>query len=346
MTTAAAEFAIETEQLRKQFGSIVAVNNLDLHVANGSVIGLLGPNGCGKTTVIRMLATLLRPTAGWARVAGHDTRRDPHLIRRSIGLTGQYAAVDDFLTGRENLRLIGRLLGLSAPSARARAVQLLTEFDLLDAADRQLRTYSGGMRRRLDLAVSLVGRPVVVFLDEPTTGLDPRSRQSLWQVIESLRTGGTTVLLSSQYLEEVDRLADRVVILDVGSIVAEGTPDELRSRVGGACINVTLSDLSTAPAAARVLEQLATGTVGLDEMSRQLRVPVDKKHGVADVVRLLDASSIAFSHLDAHEPSLDDVFLAVTGRAATDPMRNDEDRLPHVREHPAPTNARPERKAS
>jgi len=305
---------VRTESIGRSYGSVQAVVDVDLRIETGAVVGLLGPNGSGKTTLIRMLSTLLRPTSGRAWVAGIDVQADPGGVRRHIGLTGQYAAVDQFLTGRENIEMTGRMLGMSRKDARARADQLLASFDLQDAGDRTLSTYSGGMRRRLDLALSLTGHPSIVFLDEPTTGLDPRSRFAMWQVIEDLVTGGTTVLLCTQYLEEADRLAERVVILDRGRVVAEGPPAALRAQVGADVIEVTLHDGADAAVARRVLSTLASAAVEQSEGGTQLRIPVADAESLPAVVRLLDGAGVAFGGLALHEPTLDDVFLALTGR--------------------------------
>jgi ABC-2 type transport system ATP-binding protein len=319
----AADVAVLTRGLTRSFGEVRAVCDVDLQIQRGTVVGLLGPNGSGKTTLIRMLSTLLRPTSGRAWVAGADVQARPAKVRRHIGLTGQYAAVDEFLTGRENIHMMGRLLGLSSRDAKARAKELLEAFVLTDAADRALSTYSGGMRRRLDLAVSLTGHPEIVFLDEPTTGLDPRSRFEMWRVIEGLVADGTTVLLCTQYLEEADKLAERVVILDQGRVVAEGSPEKLRGEVGGQVVEVTLCDASQRPAATDALRSIvvSAGTaIEGSEDPRVLKIPVRSADNLADVVRLFDASGIAFHGLALHEPTLDDVFLASTGRRTESPL--------------------------
>jgi ABC-2 type transport system ATP-binding protein len=311
-----ADVAVLTRGLTRSFGDVRAVCDVDLQIQRGTVVGLLGPNGSGKTTLIRMLSTLLRPTSGRAWVAGADVQAQPALVRRHIGLTGQYAAVDEFLTGRENIQMMGRLFGMSSREAKARSSELLEAFVLTDAADRTLSTYSGGMRRRLDLAVSLTGRPEIVFLDEPTTGLDPRSRFEMWRVIEGLVADGTTVLLCTQYLEEADKLAERVVILDQGRVVAEGSPEKLRGEVGGQVVEVTLLDASKRSAAKDTLRSIVVSAIEESEDPRVLRIPVRSADNLADVVRLFDASGIEFHGLALHEPTLDDVFLALTGRRA------------------------------
>jgi ABC-2 type transport system ATP-binding protein len=308
------DYAVVTEGLGRSFGAVRAVIDVDLRIEQGSIVGLLGPNGSGKTTLVRMLSTLLRPTTGRAWVAGVDVRVDAAEVRRHIGLTGQYAAVDEFLSGRENIEMVGRLLGMSKRDSRDRAEELLDAFELTDAADRHLSTYSGGMRRRVDLAVSLTSRPAIVFLDEPTTGLDPRSRFAMWKVIEGLVAVGTTVLMTTQYLEEADRLAERVVILDEGRMVAEGSPAELRSQVGGHVIVLTLEHQADEQAAASALAPVAVAAIERDRVAHVLRIPVRAAADLADVVRRLDAAGIRFTGLSPHEPTLDDVFLALTGR--------------------------------
>ena len=316
--------AVLTQGLGRTYGDVQAVTDVDLRIERGSIVGLLGPNGSGKTTLIRMLSTLLRPTTGHAWVSGDDVRSDAPAVRRHIGLTGQYAAVDEFLTGRENIRMMGRLLGMSSAAATARAHELLESFGLLDAADRPLSTYSGGMRRRLDLALSLTGRPRIVFLDEPTTGLDPRSRIAMWGVIQELGADGTTILLCTQYLEEADQLAERVVILDAGRIVADGPPAELRAEVGGDVIEVALRDPDDFPVAVEALKSVATAAIHPDRDAHVLRIPVRSSEQVAEVVRHLDCAGVEFSGLALHEPTLDDVFLALTGRPAERPTPEDE----------------------
>jgi daunorubicin resistance ABC transporter ATP-binding subunit len=306
--------AVLTQDLGRIYGAVRAVDGVDLRVDRGTVVGLLGPNGSGKTTLIRMLSTLLRPTSGRAWVAGVDVREHPGEVRRRIGLTGQYAAVDQFLTGRENIEMMARMLGMSRRDSRARAEELLDAFDLGDAGDRALSTYSGGMQRRLDLALSLTGRPAIVFLDEPTTGLDPRSRAAMWHVIEGLVVEGTTVLLCTQYLEEADRLAERVVILDHGRVVAEGNPGRLRAEIGGDVVELAVVDPADLAAAVRVLQPVATGPVTPAAGGTVLRVPVRDAEVLPDVVRLMDGAHLAFRGLALHEPTLDDVFLTLTGR--------------------------------
>jgi ABC-2 type transport system ATP-binding protein len=311
---------IQVEDLVKVFGGRVEVRALDglsLAVEPGSVYGLLGPNGAGKTTLIRVLATLLPPDQGTARVAGVDVRTDPAGVRASIGLAGQYAAVDDHLTGRENVEMIGRLYGLSRGKARRHAREVLERIGLAGAADRQVRTYSGGMRRRLDLAASLVGRPRVLFLDEPTAGLDPASRRELWELIGDLVDTGTTVLLTTQYLEEADRLADRIAVIDHGRLVSEGTPDQLKQRVGGSVLELSVPDGDQA----RTLQALrAMGAEDAAWDRRRGKLVVAAPQGaatLAEALRRLDAAGVVPQDVTLRKPTLDDVFLALTGHATT-----------------------------
>ncbi|MFE6870757.1 ATP-binding cassette domain-containing protein [Kitasatospora sp. NPDC057692] len=317
-TVAAIETAaIEMAGVEKRFGATRALRGLDLTVPAGTVCGLLGPNGAGKTTAVRVLATLVAPDRGTARVAGHDVVRAPDAVRRSIGLAGQHAAVDEGLTGRDNLHLLGRLHHLGARGARARAGELLDRFGLAGAADRLVRTYSGGMRRRLDLVASLVTAPPVLFLDEPTTGLDPRSRQQIWDVVRELAAAGTTVLLTTQYLEEADRLADSIVLVDHGAAIATGPPQRLKASIGTR-VSVTLADAAQLGRAAVVLAALAgTGDVRVDQHERT--VEVVSRPGVEvllpGLVRELDAAGVVARDAALRPPSLDDVFLAFTGRA-------------------------------
>jgi ABC-2 type transport system ATP-binding protein len=311
--------AIEVEGLRKRFGTTQALDGLDLAVAEGTVLGVLGPNGAGKTTAVRVLATLLRPDSGHARVFGVDVTADPVRVRQMIGLTGQYAAVDEFLTGWENLEMVARLFRMSRRAARERADELLERFDLTAAAGRTVKTYSGGMRRRLDIAASLVARPRVLFLDEPTTGLDPRSRIGMWQVIGDLVRDGTTMLLTTQYLEEADQLASRIAVVDHGRVIAGGTSDELKASVGGERLHITVTDPAQLPAAVDALRGLADGEPDADKETGELTVPVRRGAAVLpDVVRELDAAGVGIGDLAVRRPTLDDVFLALTGHAAED----------------------------
>jgi ABC-2 type transport system ATP-binding protein len=294
-----------------------ALDGLDLAVPEGTVLGLLGPNGAGKTTAVRILATLLRPDAGRATVAGMDVVRDAQKLRHVIGLSGQYAAVDENLTGRENLWMFGRLYQLPNPEARARADELLGQFELEDAADRTVKTYSGGMRRRLDLASALIGRPRLLFLDEPTTGLDPRSRLGMWDVIRGLVRDGTTLLLTTQYLEEADELADTISVVDHGRIIANGTADELKSQVGGERIEIVVHDREQIPIARDVLARDCIGEVTIDTHTRKLTVASEggATH-LVQVVRDLDEASIRIDDVALRRPTLDDVFLTLTGHAS------------------------------
>ncbi len=309
------EFAIEAEGLVKRFGDMTAVDGVSFTVPTGSVLGLLGPNGAGKTTTVRMMTTLTRPTAGTARVAGYDVVTEPEMVRRSMGLTGQSATVDELLTGRENIRLIGRLYGLSSATVTRISDDLLERFSLAEAGNRVVKTYSGGMRRRLDLAVSLVATPPVLFLDEPTTGLDPRSRTELWEVLRDLVNDGTTLLLTTQYLEEADQLADNIVVIDRGTVIAQGTPLELKDASGRAALVVTVSRPDDLERAGELMRGVAAG-VHTDVGSRTLTAPAE---GLADVTRVAAAferSGIDLDDLGLQRPSLDDVFLHLTGHTA------------------------------
>jgi ABC-2 type transport system ATP-binding protein len=307
---------IEAINVTKTFGKVKALDDVSIEVAEGSVMGLLGHNGAGKTTLVNVLTTMLPPTSGTARVAGFDVTKDGHQIRSRIGLTGQFAAVDEELTGRDNLVLIARLLGATKAEARQRADELMELFDLSDAAKRLAKTYSGGMRRRLDLSASLVGHPDVIFLDEPTTGLDPASRVGMWQIVESLVDDGTTVLLTTQYLDEADRLADSITVLAGGKVVAAGTAAQLKSQVGQRSVSATLADNSEADRAVAVLRKAGLEPA-YDPYRRTITSPVTASAQLATVVRALDDASIEVAELALGEPTLDDVYLALANSPAT-----------------------------
>ncbi len=310
--------AIETQDLEKRFDASAAVDGVNLRVDRGAVFGLLGPNGAGKTTTIRMLATLLRPTGGWARVLGHDIVRDAARVRAQVSLTGQFASVDEDLTGRENLVLVARLLGFGWRAARTRASDLLAAFDLTDAAKRQVRTYSGGMRRRLDLAASLVRRPELLFLDEPTTGLDPRSRNQVWDFVRTIAAEGTTVLLTTQYLEEADRLADRLAVIDQGRLIAEGTSRELKASVGGRALHVRLVEPGQREAARDLLGGVLGEEVHAVTEPDALSGRVGREELVPQALAALTGQGIEVREFALAQPTLDDVFFALTGHGAGD----------------------------
>ncbi|MDQ2700627.1 MAG: ATP-binding cassette domain-containing protein [Actinomycetota bacterium] len=317
--------AISVEGLVKTFGDVRAVDGVDLEVASGSVLGLLGPNGAGKTTTVKVLTTLLEPDEGSVRVAGLDVVDDAAELRTHIGLAGQYAAVDENLTGTENLTMVGRLYGMKRSEAKARAGELLERFGLSDAADRPARTYSGGMRRRLDLADALVANPSILFLDEPTTGLDPRSRLALWEMIEGLVADGTTVLLTTQYLDEADRLADRIAVIDQGRVVADGTSDELKDRVGGERLEVKLNDDAQNQKAIDLLAPMSDEAPFVEGES--VKLAVRKRHGaIAEAVQILNGAGIGIDDIGLRRPTLDEVFLTLTGHALeTDEADDQED---------------------
>jgi ABC-2 type transport system ATP-binding protein len=317
---------IVAEGLTKEFGEVRALKGIDLQVKTGSVFGLLGPNGAGKTTAVRILTTLLEPTTGHASVAGYDVVRDAEQLRTQIGLAGQSAAVDEHLTGFENLVMVGRLYHLGKEESERRASDVLDRFGLRDAADRTAKTYSGGMRRRLDLGASLVGRPRVLFLDEPTTGLDPRSRLDLWEMIRELQAEGITLLLTTQYLEEADNLCDRIAVIDLGTVIAEGTSDQLKDTIGGEVLELRVVDHPSVGDAAGVLSGLGTGPAQIDEKTGVIKIPVGTGGAslLSEVVRRLDDGNIEISDLALHRPTLDDVFLSLTGHAAEEAEANGE----------------------
>jgi ABC-2 type transport system ATP-binding protein len=320
--------AILVENLTKSYGDVHALRGIDLTVPHGTVLGVLGPNGAGKTTAVRILTTLLRPDGGRAVVEGYDVVKEASAVRRSIGLAGQSAAIQIELTGRENLEIIGRLYHLGRAASRARATELLEQFGLTDAADRSAKTFSGGMQRRLDLAASLVGRPKVLFLDEPTTGLDPRSRLGMWEIIRSLVAGGTTLLLTTQYLEEADELANEIVVIDHGEVIAAGTSAELKGRVGGDVLEFTVPERSRVTDAVAAVSKLAEGEPHVDEGTGVVSVPVgiNGSEALIQAVRNLDEAGIETSGLGLRRPSLDDAFLALTGHAAEEEDTEDGDK--------------------
>ena len=325
MSASESGYAVRTEALVKTFGSTRALDGIDLEIPTGQVLGLLGPNGAGKTTTVRILTTLLRPDSGRAWVAGHDVLADPDAVRRSIGLSGQYAAVDENLTGFENLYMVSRLYGMNRADSRARAHQLVDRFQLKDAADRATKSYSGGMRRRLDLAGALVAEPEVVVLDEPTTGLDPRGRMDTWQVIGELVAEGATVLLTTQYLEEADNLADSIMVIDKGRVIATGTADQLKAQVGGERLELVVADEGDIPATAGVLAEVGSGEPTIDEQVRRMHVLVDTgPKALIEALRRLDQQSITVLDVALHRPTLDDVFLALTGHAAEEATPQEE----------------------
>jgi len=315
-------YAIQAEGLVKRFGETEALAGVTLAARTGTVLGVLGPNGAGKTTAVRVLATLIEPDAGRAIVGGHDVVKEAHQVRQLIGLTGQYAGIDEMLTGTENLLLIGRLLGMPRATAKARAAELLERFDLWDARERAAKTYSGGMRRRLDLAASLVGRPQILYLDEPTTGLDPRSRNGLWDIVRGLTDDGVTVLLTTQYLEEADQLANEIVVIDRGKVIADGTPDELKMQAGGQVLEVRPTTAADEVTVARIVADLTDAVPEVHE--GLVRVPVTDSAIMPAVVRRLDDAGVIVGELALRKSSLDEVFFALTGHHTEDAEKTDE----------------------
>ena len=308
--------AIVAENVIKHFGDVKALNGVSIAAETGKILGLLGPNGAGKTTLVRILATLLKPDSGIVTVGGIDVLRHKQQVREIIGLAGQYAAVDEILTGRENLVMVGRLYHMSHQAAKQRAAELLAQFALTDAADRSVKTYSGGMRRRLDLAASMVARPSILFLDEPTTGLDARARIVMWETIRELVSDGATLLLTTQYLEEADELADQIVVIDHGRVIAEGSADQLKANMAADFIDIRVADPMQTALASALLEPLATETPQIDDISGQVVLAVDSgANRIAEVVRLLDRESIQISALNLRRPTLNEVFLSITGEA-------------------------------
>jgi oleandomycin transport system ATP-binding protein len=320
------ESAIEVEGLRKSFGSVRALDGIDMVAREGTVFSLLGPNGAGKTTAIRVLSTLIRPDSGRASVGGYDVVSQPAEVRRLIGLTGQYAAVDEFLSGQENLYMLGRLLGFSSADARSRGRELLETFDLTEAGSKLVKSYSGGMRRRLDLAASLVGRPRFLYLDEPTTGLDPRSRRELWGMIRGLVAEGTTVLLTTQYLDEADQLADEIVVIDHGRVIAAGKSQHLKARVGGQVLQASPADPADLAATERILAEFADGGDGVHTEGQLVSVTIADRSALGQVVRRLDEAGIVVEDLSLRRPSLDEVFLAITGHTAEEETETEDAR--------------------
>lgn len=304
------EYAIEIKGLTKQFGDQSAVDDVSFNVKRGEVFGLLGPNGAGKTTTLRMMTTLLKPNSGTIEVFGHDVQKEGKLVRSMFGLTGQYASVDEDISARENLMIFGRLNGLSRAAAKKRATELLEEFSLVDSADKAIADFSGGMRRRLDLAVSLISRPALIFLDEPTTGLDPRTRTQMWDTIRELVVEGSTIVLTTQYLEEADELADRIALIDHGKLVSLGTPTELKAQVGGAKLRVEITDAAKIEQATVILSEDLQGEVQTKQ--NEITAPIDDTNQVAGILTKLQTAGIAISNLAVEEPSMDDVFFSLT----------------------------------
>ncbi|MBN9175063.1 MAG: ATP-binding cassette domain-containing protein [Microbacterium sp.] len=322
------DWAVEAEGLVKVFGQNRAVDGVDLRVKTGTVYGVLGPNGAGKTTTINMLATLMRPDGGTGRIFGHDVVREPQIVRQLIGVTGQFASVDETLSATENLIIFSRLLGLSRAEARAKSVDLLERFGLTEAAKRPLKKFSGGMRRRLDLAASLIAQPPLIFLDEPTTGLDPRTRGQMWDTIRELVSTGSTVLLTTQYLDEADQLADRIAVIDRGRVVAEGTSDELKASVGTSSLQLRLADTADTGDALRAIEQVLGVRGTLSPEASRITAPMTDADRVADLLITLREAGIHITEMSVQKPTLDEVFLTITGHEATDQTETQKEEVP------------------
>ncbi len=328
MTTHTTDWAVEAEGLVKVFGDNRAVDSVDLRVKAGTVYGVLGPNGAGKTTTINMLATLLRPDGGRGRIFGHDVVREPNVIRQLIGVTGQFASVDETLSATENLMIFGRLLGLSRAEARAKSVELLERFSLTEAAKRPLRNFSGGMRRRLDLAASLIAQPPLIFLDEPTTGLDPRTRGEMWDTIRELVATGSTVLLTTQYLDEADQLADRIAVIDRGRVVAEGTPDDLKNSVGSSSLQLRVKGAEDIVATLAAIEQVLGVRGTLSPEASRITAPMANPDRVTDLLVTLREAGIALDEMSVQKPTLDEVFLTITGHGTSDQNVEQKEEVP------------------
>lgn len=327
---AKADWAIEAQGLVKTYGSNRAVNGVDLNVGTGMIYGVLGPNGAGKTTVIRMLATLLRPDAGSARIFGHDVVKEPQIVRQLIGVTGQYASVDESLSATENLVIFSRLLGLGRAEARSKAAELLEEFGLTEAAKRPLKNFSGGMRRRLDLAASLIAQPPLIFLDEPTTGLDPRTRNQMWDTIRRLVSEGSTVLLTTQYLEEADQLADRIAVIDRGQVVAEGTADELKASVGSSSLQLRVQNPQDIKHARQTVERVLQVQAAISAEAAKITAPMGNVDRVTDLLIALREAGIPLAELSVQKPTLDEVFLTITGHGVEKDGSPDSDESSHA----------------
>lgn len=309
------KYAFELKNVKKHYGKVKALDGVTLKAEDGKVFGMLGPNGAGKSTIVKVLSTLIEPTAGTAKVAGIDVTKDPTAVRNAIGLAGQFAAVDEFLTGRENIEMVGMLYGLKRKVAKKRAEEILEKLSLTDAANRQVKTYSGGMRRRLDLGASLVGTPKILFLDEPTTGLDPRTRKELWDIIRELANEGTSILLTTQYLEEADELADKIAVIDYGKVIAEGTSDQLKKRLGGDLVEFELKNITDYENALIAVDTFCKGNLQSDKEDLTIKIPVkNSAEDLLTVTKMIDKAGIKPLNISLHKPTLDDVFLSITGK--------------------------------